>query len=240
MTGLGLITRSLKLIGIGAEGETLSAETINDALDTLNDLLDSWSNENLVVFPVLREVFPLSSAGVQQTYTWGTGGDLDSVAPLRVKNALIQLTGSSPPIELPLEMMNQDEYARVILKTTTSNFPLYCYIDDAYPQKNVNVWPVPTDSTNSLVFYSQKPLTSAVLNTALSLPPGYLRPLRYNLAVDLAPEFRKEVSQEVAAIATESKATIKRTNTKPVLLRVDSALRAMPSVYNRKTDEYDR
>ena len=240
MTGLQLLTAALRLIGVLAAGEAPSSTEISDALLSLNNLLDSWSNEGLIAFPVLREVFALSSVGLAETYSWGTGSTLNSARPMRIKKALIQLTGSSPPIELPLTILNVDQYAEVVLKTLQSNFPLYCYIDDAYPNANVSVWPVPTDSTNSLVFYSVKPLASAILNTALSLPPGYLRSLQFNLAMDLAPEYGRMVPPTVEAIAMDSKAAIKRNHTKPIYLKVDSALRAMPSVYNWKTDGYDK
>lgn len=240
MTALQIIQAALRLIGVLASGEPLGASEATDGLVSFNNMLDSWSNEKLIAFPVLRESFPLSSAGLLQTYTWGTTGILASARPMNVKKAIIQLSGTTPAIELPLDILNVDEYAAVVLKTLTSNFPLYCYIDDAYPNKNVSVWPVPTDSTNSLVFYSTKPLASAALNTPLSVPPGYLRAMQFNLAVDLAPEYGKQVPAGVTAIAVTSKADIKRTNTKPVYLGVDSALRAMPSVYNWRTDGYER
>lgn len=240
MTGLDLITGALKLIGAYAPGESLSSTDANDALSVLNDLIDGWSNESLIVFPVVRDVFAFSSVGLQQTYTWGSSANLNSARPMRIKTAIIQLTAENPAIELPMQILNQEEYASVVLKTLQSTFPLYCYIDDAYPSRNVSVWPVPTDSTNSLVFYSTKPLSEAALNTALSLPPGYLRALRFNLAVDLAPEYGKPVPDNVIAIAVESKAVIKRSNTKPSYLKVDSALRALPSVYNWRTDGYEK
>lgn len=240
-TALGLIEGALRLIGVLAEGESASSQSATDALNTLNDLIDSWSNEGLLNVPVLREVFALGTVGLQETYTWGSGGNLNSARPITVQRALIQLTGSNPPMELPLQVMNLDQYSSVVLKTLASNFPLYCYIDDAYPSKNVSVWPVPTDSTNSLVFYSVKPLVDpANLQTVLSLPPGYLRPLRYGLAIDLAPEYGKSAQESVVVVYEQAKAAIKRANTKPVYLSMDSGLTGKPSAYNWRTDGYDR
>lgn len=241
-SGLQLISGAARLIGVLAEGESLSAQGANDALNSLNDLLDSWSNESLIAFPLLREVFALATIGLQETYTWGSPGDnFTSIRPQNVRKAIIQLTGSTPSIELPMQIMNADEYAAITLKPLPSNFPLYCYIDDAYPRRNVNVWPVPTDSTNSLVFYSTKPLLDiSTLSQMLSLPPGYQRALRYALAIELASEYGKTPSEVVVAIAEQSKAAIKRNNTKPIYLRMDSALSGKAAVYNWKTDGYDR
>lgn len=240
MTGQDLINGALRLIGVLAEGETASANTTNDALSALNDLLDSWSNESLLVSPVVREVLSFASAGVKQVYTFGPGGDLTTARPVTIQTALIQINSSSPAIELPLDMLNQDQYSAVVLKGTTSTYPTAIYIDDAYPALNMNVWPVPTDSTSKLIIYSQKPFTSAALSTPLSLQPGYLRALRFNLAIDLAPEFGKSAPQEVIAIAEQSKAAIKRNNITPSFLEVDPAIRAGNGVYNWRTDGYSR
>lgn len=223
-----------------AEGQTPSANTTNDALTSLNDLLDSWSNESLITFPILREQLSFASAGAKQVYTWGTGGDLNSARPMRIQTAAIQLNSSSPSVELPMDILNEDQYAAVILKGTTSSFPLCVYIDDAYPTRSINVWPVPTDTTNNLILYSQKPLVSAALSTPLSLPPGYQRALRFNLAIELGPEFGRPVPQEVIALAEQSKAAIKRNNKKPAYLQVDGAIRSASGVYNWRTDGYER
>lgn len=238
--GQDVINGALRLIGVLAEGETPTASVSNDALNALNDLIDSWSNESLIVFPILREILSFGTAGLKQTYGLGVGGDLNGPRPIRVDKVLIQLNGSNPAIEFPVKMLNVDEYSDVVLKTLTSNFPLYCYLDDAYPVQNISVWPVPTDSTNNLVIYSQKPLANVTLTGALSVPPGYQRMMRYNLAVELAPEFGKAIPQAVADVARNSLAIVKRSNKKPVYLSQDSAIRALPGAYNWRTDGYNR
>ena len=44
------INRALRLLGVLAEGETPSAETSQDALIALNQMIDSWSTERLSVY----------------------------------------------------------------------------------------------------------------------------------------------------------------------------------------------
>ena len=93
-----------------------------------------------------------------------------------------------------------------------------------------------TVAVNTLVLDSWKPLsTLAALTTSLSLPPGYERALRYALALELAPEYGRQVSEIVMAAAVESKAAIKRMNIAPAYLQVDDALRARPAAWNWMT-----
>ena len=238
MTGLDLINRSLRLLGVLASGESASSSEATDGLNSLNDLIDSWSNENLLIPNKLREVFPIVVN--QQSYTWGTGGNFNSARPQKIENAIIQLNTQTPALEIPLKILTKDQYAGIILKGIISTFPLYIYYDNAFPLGSVNVWPIGNQAGNNLVFYSWKPLTDvASLTTVISLPPGYARALRYNLAIELAPEYGKTVSPEVISIAEVSRANIKRMNMNvdPKLLRVDDEIMSKPAVWNWLTGE---
>ncbi len=55
-TALDLITSALRRIDSYQPGETLSNEDANDALETLNDLLDSWSNEKFHIYGTQESV----------------------------------------------------------------------------------------------------------------------------------------------------------------------------------------
>lgn len=236
MNALTLITSSLRLLGVLASGEAPSSAESTDALSSLNDLIDSWSNEQLLIPNKVREVFPLVAS--QQTYTMGTGGNFNTSRAQKIENCLIQLAGTSPLLELPMTLMTKDEYAAVLLKTLSSSFPLFMYNDHSYPLDNINVWPVPSGSTNSLVIYSWKPLsTLAALTTAISLPPGYLRALRYALALELSSEYGRPLPEPAIALAIESKAAIKRMNYRPHYLQVDEALRVRSPVWNWMTGD---
>ena len=51
------INGALRLLGVLAEGETPSAETSQDALNALNQMIDSWNTERLSVFSTQDQVF---------------------------------------------------------------------------------------------------------------------------------------------------------------------------------------
>lgn len=236
MTASALIASSLKIIGVLASGESPSNNEASDALITLNDLIDSWSNEQLLIPNKVREVFPLVSG--QQSYTMGVGGNFNTARAQKIENAIIQLAQNSPVIELPMKILNQDEYASIILKTLASTFPLYVYADGSYPLDSLSFWPVPNTTVNNVVLYSWKPLADLTsLTTTLSLPPGYQRALKYALALELAPEYGKMLSEQAVELAVQSRAAIKRMNVEPAYLQVDKELRAKPAVWNWMTGE---
>lgn len=234
-TGRDLVSAALRLIGAVASGETPAAAEATDGLSALNLMIDSWSNESLLIPNKVREVFALTPS--QQTYTMGTGGNFATSRPLRIEEALIQFSSVTPLLELPMKILNQEQYSGVLIKTLTSTFPLYLFPDYAAPLVNLNFWPVP-NTANSVVLYSWKPLADlTTLDTATSLPPGYERALKYNLAVEIAPEYGKIIPDAVAAIAVESKAAIKRMNASPRYLRVDQALRPQSGTWNWMTGD---
>ena len=240
MTALQIIQSALRTLGVLASGEAPSAAESSDALLALNNMIDSWSTQSLLIPNQIREVFALVSG--QQTYQMGVGAsDFNTSRPMQIIRALIQLTNESPVVELPMEILTMEQYAGIILKGSTSVFPLSLYSDNANPMTTISVWPVPTDSSNNLVLYSWKPLVDiAAINTTLSLPPGYQRALIYNLAMELSSEYGRSPSQEVSGFALTSKAEIKRMNHRPRFLQVDDAVRATGGTYNWRTDSYNR
>ena len=64
---LDIISRALKDIGALEAGEVPTADAAQDAFDMLNDLIDQWSNEDMMVFNTTEIIFPLISGQVQYT-----------------------------------------------------------------------------------------------------------------------------------------------------------------------------
>lgn len=60
-----IISRALKDIGALEAGETPTPDATTDAFEMLNDLVDQWSNENMMVFNVTEIIFPVIPGQVQ-------------------------------------------------------------------------------------------------------------------------------------------------------------------------------
>jgi hypothetical protein len=74
MQPIDIISRALKDIGALEAGETPTADAAQDAFDMLNDMLDQWSNEDMMVFYKTEIVFSITPG--QSQYTIGPGGQI--------------------------------------------------------------------------------------------------------------------------------------------------------------------
>jgi hypothetical protein len=64
---IDIVSRALKDIGALEAGETPTPEAAQDAFDMLNDMLDQWSNEEMMVFNFTEIIFPIISGQTQYT-----------------------------------------------------------------------------------------------------------------------------------------------------------------------------
>lgn len=238
MTILDLIQGSMRLINVLGTGETASSTEANQAFTSLNDMIDTWSTEQLLIYAKAHETFPLVVN--QQSYQFGNGApDFNSTSgrPQRIENINFQQVSGTTTMELPIEIINQDEWAGLSVKTITSNLPTKMWPEYTFPYATLNFWPIPS-VTNNVIIWSWKPLSDfTALTSTIALPPGYNKALRYNLAVELAPEYGKTLDPVIIAQATNSKAAIKRMNSRVDLLGVDQALLPQKATWNWFTGE---
>lgn len=220
-----LVKSSLRLIGAIATGESATADEQADAIDTLNDMLDSWSAEGLAVFATTKETFVLTTA--DGDYTWGPTGEIDSARPIELVAA--NYTGAGETFELPLQILSAEEWAMVADKTSQGQ-PAKIHLAGTYPLQTVYLHPVPNEA-GTLSLYSKKPLsTFASSNEDVELPPGYAKALRYGLAIELAPEYGKQPDPALIIQFTEAKEIIQKQNVSPSILAMDLAVIGRGSV----------
>jgi len=203
------INGALRLLGVLAEGETPSAATSQDALTALNQMIDSWNTERLAVFSTQDQVFSWLPGFISRTL--GPTGDFVGNRPILLDDSTYFKDPASG-ISYGIKIINQQQYDGIAVKTVTSTYPQVIWINMSYPDIEMYIYPVPT-KTLEWHFVSVEELTQpALLSTALSFPPGYLRAFRYNLACEFAPEFGIEPPPTVSRIAMASKRNLKRIN----------------------------
>jgi hypothetical protein len=223
------ITGALRLLGVLAEGETASAETAQDSLTALQQMLDSWSTERLSVFTTQDQVFTWPASTLSRTL--GPTGNFVGNRPVSLDDSTY-FRDPSTGVSYGIKFLNQDQYNSIALKTVTSTYPQIMWINNTYPDIEMYLYPVPTRSLE-FHFVSVLELSQpALLATNLVFPPGYLRAFRYNLALEIAPEFGIEPSLQVKRIAMTSKRNIKRINNPGDIMSMPPAIVSGHSKYN--------
>jgi len=224
-----IIKGALRLIGQLAEGEEPSADTAQDALAAMNQMIDSWSTERLAVFTTLTQVFtwPANEA----TRTIGPTGDFVGERPVLVDSATY-FRDTTSGLSFGVKIINQDQYNGIALKSVISSYPEVLWVENTYPNSKMHVFPVPSKPLEWYVVSMQPLAQPAVLATELAFPPGYLRAFRYNLASELAPEFGVEPPPQVMRIAMTSKRNLKRINNPDDIMAMPYPLISSRQKYN--------
>ena len=223
MTALDLIKGSLRLIGAIAAGEEPNNAEAQDALASLNSLIESWQNDRLMVYAVLPQTFTLVPG--KWAYTLGPKGDFDTPRPVKIEKCSLLYGNGPQQLNLPVRLVDVDEYNRFIVPEVQSPIPTALYVDSNFPLRTLHFYPVPS-TTNQVQLYTWQPVEEfAALTTVLALPPGYERAMRYALACELAPEYGVDpIPEAVVYGAKSARAKLKSINAPSPLLNTDPAL----------------
>jgi hypothetical protein len=220
-TVLQMLEHAALLAGMRASGETMDAFLTQDCLTVLNQLIDAWALEDLVVYTMDRTVVPLQPG--KQTYSVGPGGDISMVRPVRISDVNWRDESVHPALELPIRQMPRQEYHSLTIREMASTMPLRFYYEPALPLGTLFLWPVP--SGGKMVVWTWHPwLGNYILSQPLTFPPGYERFLVHNLAVDLGQQPGARLTPQTVKIAEESKALV-------VSINVEAPLLGMPSIF---------
>jgi hypothetical protein len=217
---------ALRLISAIGEGITPSSQMINDAVYTLNEILDSWNIDGDMVWQEQIKTFPILSQ--KQSYSIGpiqydinnnpiVIPDFVASRPVQITYAAFQPASTTPTINLPLKIVSAREYAMIRAQTIASQVPSVLYIDQAYPVANIYLWTEPNGGGNLVLTYWNPLPSTLALNDSITtnFPPAYRRLLRYELAMNIAPEFGKVIPPDLAGIAAGLKQLIASKNMDP-------------------------
>jgi hypothetical protein len=216
MTVLDLITASVEELGIVAPGESCPAELATRGLARLNDWIDALALEPLTVTRIARTTWTLTTAS---SYTVGTGADVDVVRPVsatRIQSVGTVDTSTTPETEVVAPPLGETGYQRLTGKDATGT-PRRWYYEPTLPTGTLRPYPISDGSgPETGVLYSEVPIGEFTgLTQTLTLPPGYRRFFRTNLALEVADLMDAQPSADLRRRAMESKAWVKRANIRP-------------------------
>ena len=223
------INGALRLIGALAEGEVPSAETAADALLALNQMLDSWSTERLMVYNTIDQIFTWPADEI--TRTLGPTGDFVGLRPVALDDSTYYRDASTG-VSFGIKFINQQQYDGIAVKTVTSTYPQVMWINMEFPDITMTVYPKPTRALEWHFISVQELSQPATLATELAFPPGYLRAFRYNLAREIAAEFGIEPPRTVSQIANVSKRNLKSQNNPNDIMSIPYAIMVSRQRFN--------
>jgi hypothetical protein len=201
-TGLDLVTSTMRKIGALTKNETPSSDEADDGIEIINDLIESWANDSLVLYARTLESFNLTAG--DGTYTIGSGGDINTTRPINILDFYIR-SGTTDYTDT--DIISDEDFARIENKSS-QGIPKFLNYDGGFPTGTIKLHPVPS-AAYTLFLLSEKQLSGLTLAGTVSLPPGWKRAIIYNAAIDMGPEYGQPVSQEIYQIAQESLGLLK-------------------------------
>lgn len=229
------INRSLRLLGILAEGETPSAAMSQDALIAMNQMIDSWNTERLSVFSTQDQTFTWPASEI--TRTLGPSGNFVGLRPVLLDESTYYRDPGTN-VSFGIKFINQQQYNGIAVKTVTSTYPQVIFVNNTFPDITMTIYPRPTRDLEWHFVSVQELDQPATLATQLHFPPGYMRAFTYNLAMEFAPEFGVEPSPQVSRIAMTSKRNLKRINNPDDVMSMPYAIVATRQRFNVYAGNY--
>lgn len=203
-----LIVDSLQLATAIGQYEDPTANEYQQALRLLNDLLGKWSLKGLTGYRKTTDTKVLTPGADQ--YTIGLGGQIDTEQPTRIYSAVLR---DSVGYDRSLQVISDVEYNKKFPNKTLTGMPEFVAFTKGDSLGKVWVYPTGLAGSYSLILYSTKPVSSAlVLSDSLQLPAGWQHLLKYNLAVLLAPFYGKEAPDTVKTEFVDAKTVVMTDN----------------------------
>lgn len=204
-TALNLIEEILQELGVLGAGETPDADDAALCLSAINTVLDSWRLENLYAYTQNLVTFTLPAGTVSRTI--GPGMQIDTVRPVRIESGSFITVGN---LDYPLEVISQEQYDSITLKTLEGPWPTVCMYQDDYPTGSIKFYPLGACTVSLLL---QVPLTSFPLSTTtFDMPPGYRRALSLTATEEVATKFKVQPQPITTMKARNARRILKRAN----------------------------
>lgn len=215
-----MLLNSLIMMGEKVIGGTLDSDERAFWLSRGNSMLDSWSNETLMIPFLSQTSFPLTAS--TNTYSIGPGGAFNMARPMDVRDpCFIRDTNS---VDSPLTLIDAQAYGNIPMKDTSGqSYPALLFYDGGYSATStatIKVYPSPMAGL-TVFLNTLQPLTNlSTVSQNVIMPPGYQAAIEANWAEWFCLGF-KPTPPDVTRMALKTKAVIKSQNLPAPIARLD-------------------
>lgn len=199
-----LIAEAFDIIGVGSEGEAISADMYRRGKNSAVLMTQSWNAMQDLWRQELVTITPLTD----------TAAYAISPKPLRVTSVRRKLTNGG--YEVPLSEWSRQEYMDQPNKTSSPSIPVNFYYDPQRDTGTLYVWPAPSSAvvpTITLIADTLRPqFIMDATNDTLDMPAEWQETFVYNLAQRLKlkypvndPNLAAEIDGMAAALFKQLK-----------------------------------
>jgi hypothetical protein len=117
--------------------------------------------------------------------TYSVPGDFAIQRPLRITGGFTRINELDFPFDV---YTTQEEYTSILFKYQPGPWPTVGWYNSVMPYGLLNVYQAPGQAAECHLF-TDTILANLTLSSVLQTPPGYARALKWNLALELWPEY---------------------------------------------------
>lgn len=204
-----LIQRAGRTAGVIATGETFSADEQNDALSSLNQMMDAWQADRLFAYSIQDVAYPLTQGTA--SYTIGPAGTMVLLTG-RPEAIDYAYTRDGTGFDRSINILPVEQFALIGLKSVGNTFPTCLLYTPGYPSGVLQFYPVPpANLTVHLGIWQPLPEFTTVAQIVM-LPPGYEDAIVYSLAERLCIDNSIDIGADTAKQAQTARARIQGNN----------------------------
>lgn len=213
ITGAQLATDAMFQAGVLGQDGTSNPNGDADiqlTLRILNRMLDSWSNERLMIYQLTTETLAL----VANTAAYSSS--TLTQRPVAVEDMNVSYGG----VSYPIMFIDSGTYSAIPINTIAA-IPNVCWINTGFPNMTFTFYPVPFAAMTATLTTRRVLSTAIAVATVVSMPPGYEKALVTGLALEICPSFRMEATPLMVQQAKDARAALKVTNYVPLEMSTD-------------------
>lgn len=194
-----LVNFALKQLRVKTAGEDVSAEDMSDGIESLNMMLKSWQTSGPNLFR--KTVGSLTLTANTASYS----------LPLAYRVISARFRQNSR--DLPMEVLTDEEYQDMPLKTTTG-IPTTYYFDPQIGGGTLYIWPVLAAVSDETIQYTYQRRFEDIdsPDNDIDIPQEWIETVGYNLAArmlsgygHLDPSLRNDIRDMATSLLKDAK-----------------------------------
>ena len=188
-----LVTDALKLLGLYTEDRTPPSRFINEGIDILNEIIDGFERQNVLI--PYNEDFTFPCTIGKSTYSIGpdTGNDIIHSKPCYMSYVYLILNH----VRFPMRRMMDSDYLERFTVDNVTGRPVWWNYQRSDHSTTLLVYPCPSDSYTIGIKGKFKMRSWESNDLLTGLDPSYYKFLKHAIARELTKYYKNTIWDEI-------------------------------------------